>query len=235
MACHLYRRGLVSKPSGLGDPTATVLTVRWCLGILIRVLRPIRLIRDSDQWDMSPLWGFGVFVCPVCYIHAAPLGLKAPVHQNSRHGIHRRGEVSKPSGLGDPTATVSTVRWCLGILIRVLRPIRLIRDSDQWDMSPLWGFGVFVCAACYKHAAPLGLSAAKLTACHLYRRGLVSKPSGLGDPTATVSIPLFSASLLLGVLALNIPSRITRTHVAPLGLWCVWCMPRAINMPPLWG
>ena len=24
---------------------------------------------------MSPLWGFGYLVCPVCYIHVAPLGL----------------------------------------------------------------------------------------------------------------------------------------------------------------
>ena len=67
----------------------------------------------------------------------------------------------------------------------------------------------------YKHAAPLGLKAAKLAACHLYRRGLVSKPSGLGDPTPTVSIPLFSASLLLGVLALNF-LHISREHMSPL-------------------
>ena len=70
----------------------------------------------------------------VCYIHAAPLGLKAPVLLSS-------------NGLGDPTPTGSTVRWCLGFLIRVLRPIRLIRDSDQWDMSPLWGFGYLMHAA----------------------------------------------------------------------------------------
>ena len=161
---------------------------------------------------MSPLWGFGIWL---------PRAIMPPLAKSKLARANRRGLVSKPSGLGNPTPTVSTVRWCLGILIRVLRRIRLIRDSDQWDMSPLWGFGVFVCPVCYIHAAPLGLSAAKLMACHLYRRGLVSKPSGLGDPTATVSIPLFSASLLLGVLALNIPSRITRTHVAPLGLWCV--------------
>ena len=26
---------------------------------------------------MSPLWGFGIFAYPVCYKHAAPLGLNA--------------------------------------------------------------------------------------------------------------------------------------------------------------
>ena len=149
---------------------------------------------------MSPLWGFGYLVHAACYKHAAPLGLKyapcrpsgALAHQNSRHGIHRRGLVSKPSGLGDPTPTVSTVRWCLGILIRVLRPIRLIRDSDQWYMSPLWGFGYLDMPPFYKHAAPLGLKAlhsagvrwcSKIRSIH--RRRLVSKPSGLGDPTPT--------------------------------------------------
>ena len=28
---------------------------------------------------MSPLWGFDVFVYPVCYKHAAPLGLDTPM------------------------------------------------------------------------------------------------------------------------------------------------------------
>ena len=41
-------------------------------------------------------------------------------------------------------------------------------------MSPLWGFGYLVYAACYKHVAPLGLNAPVLLS-----------PSGLGDPTPT--------------------------------------------------
>ena len=48
--------------------------------------------------------------------------------------------------------------------IGVLRPIRLIRDSAEWYMSPLWGFGYLVHAVFYKHVAPLGLSAAQLAA-----------------------------------------------------------------------
>ena len=105
---------------------------------------------------MSPLWGFKIFVCRACYKHAAPLGLKAPMHQNSRHGIHRRGEVTSADGLGNPTPTDLTSRFplypCNPLICR-------IGDSDKWHMSPLWGFKIFVCRVCYKHAAPLGLKA----------------------------------------------------------------------------
>ena len=38
--------------------------------------------------------------------------------------------------------------------------LRVIRDSDKWDMSPLWGFRCLVHVACYKHVAPLGLNTA---------------------------------------------------------------------------
>ena len=97
----------------------------------------------------------------------------------------------------------------------------LVVAQFSFHMSPLWGFGYLVHAACYKHSAPLGLNApAHQNSRHgIHRRGEVSSPDGLGNPTPTVSIPLFSAFLPLGVIALNIPSRITRTHVAPLGLW----------------
>ena len=57
---------------------------------------------------MSPLWGFGIFVYAGCYKHVAPLGLNAAMHRNSRHCIHRRGEVTSSSGLGNPTSTAST-------------------------------------------------------------------------------------------------------------------------------
>ena len=43
-------------------------------------------------------------------------------------------------------------------LIRVLRAIGLIRDSDKCFMSPLWGFKAFGVSCFYKHAAPLGLN-----------------------------------------------------------------------------
>ena len=130
------------------------------------------LVVAQFSFHMSPLWGFGYLVHAACYKHAAPLGLKCSNAPNWRRAIYRRGLVSKPSGLGDPTPTVSTVRWCLGILIRVLRPIRF-----NPRFRPMG------------HVAPLGLWcnaawAAKLAACHLYH---VSKPSGLGDPTPTVS------------------------------------------------
>ena len=52
---------------------------------------------------MSPLWGFGYLVYAVFYKHAAPLGLKAAMHRNSRRDIHRRGEVTLYNGLGDPS------------------------------------------------------------------------------------------------------------------------------------
>ena len=44
------------------------------------------------------------------------------------------------------------------------------------------------------------------------RRGLVASPDGLGNPTPTDSNARFPVS-----------------HVAPLGLRCVWCMRCAIN------
>ena len=69
-------------------------------------------------------WGF-VYLCSPLnppnprfrqMVHAAPLGLNAPTHQNSRHGIHRRGEVSSPDGLGNPTPTHP-------IWLRVFNPV----------------------------------------------------------------------------------------------------------------
>ena len=82
---------------------------------------------------MSPLWGFGYLVYAVFYKHAAPLGLNAAMHQNSRHGTHRRGEVSSPDGLGNPTPTGSTVPSVLFLcsaFFASLRPcVKLSFDS----------------------------------------------------------------------------------------------------------
>ena len=38
-----------------------------------------------------------------------------------------------------------------------------------------------------------------------------------------------------GTQPLRVSQCATLTPVAPLGLWGIWCMLRAINMPPLWG
>ena len=105
-----------------------------------------------------------------CYRHIAPLERKAPMHQNSRDGIHRRGGVASPDGLGQPTPTGSRV--CDNTILRssgargldVSRCYRHIaplerkakpnhppspnhRDSDKWHMLPLWGFKIFACRA----------------------------------------------------------------------------------------
>ena len=65
------------------------------------------------------------------------------------------------------------------------------RDSDKHHMSPLWGFGYLVHAAFYKHAAPLGLSAAhQIQDTASIVGAWFPRPSGLGDPTPTVSTVL---------------------------------------------
>ena len=107
---------------------------------------------------MSPLWGFKIFVYRVCYKHVAPLGLKAPMHQNSRWTSIVGAGLPRPTGWG--TQPLRIQRW--GPVIRFIRAIRLIcriGDSDKEDMSPLWGLMIFACRVFYKHVAPLGLKA----------------------------------------------------------------------------
>ena len=100
------------------------------------VLRVIRVIRDSDKAHMcAPLERFGIGCMSRCYKHIAPLERKAPTHQNSRRGIHRRGLVSSPSGLGNPTPTGSGV--CHNTTLR---------------SSGARGLAV---SRCYRHIAPL--------------------------------------------------------------------------------
>ena len=106
---------------------------------------------------------------PLFYKHAAPLGLNAAQLVARYPSL---GEVTSPNGLGNPTPTNS-----IPILNPAIRSIRRIRDSDRWDMSPLWGFGYLMYAVFYKHAAPLGLNAPVLLS-----------PNGLGNPTPTNSI-----------------------------------------------
>ena len=93
---------------------------------------------------------------------------------------------------------------------------------SRYHMSPLWGFGYLVCRVFYKHAAPLGLNAAQFAVRH-HRRGLVSKPDGLGNPTPTdSSVPflLFPSAAFFASLrrCVKVSSRIPLSHVAPLGL-----------------
>ena len=188
----IQRRGGVASPNGLGNPTPTDLTSRFPLYPCNPL---IRVIGDSDKWHMSPLWGFKIFVCRACYKHAAPLGLKAPMHQNSRDGIQRRGGVASPNGLGNPTPTDLTSRFslypCNPLICR-------IGDSDKEDMSPLWGFKIFVYRVCYKHVAPLGLKAPmhQNSRDGIQRRGEVTSADGLGNPTPTDStFPFFALSV----------------------------------------
>ena len=170
-----HRRGEVSSPNGLGNPTPTGLTVRY--GITCRSSGALRCL-----------------VYAACYKHIAPLGLNAAMHRNSRHCIYRRGEVSLPSGLGNPTPTGLTVRYAI-----TCRPSGALR--------------CLVYAACYKHVAPLGLNAPmhRNSRHCIYRRGEVSSSSGLGTQPLRIQLA-FPASLRSCV---KFSSR-TRYHLSPL-------------------
>ena len=133
---------------------------------------------------------------------------------SDRYVRNRRDEVSKSSGLGNPTPTNSTVWWCLGFLFvqsvesdeSVIQTKRTCRPS-----------GALVClvyAAFYKHVAPLGLNAP-----------VILLSSGLGNPTPThpaslAHVPIFVppgspvAPLGLGLLDMSPVYK----HAAPLGL-----------------
>ena len=87
--------------------------------------------------------------------------------------------------------------------------------------------------------SPLGLNAAQFAVRH-HRRGLVSKPDGLGNPTPMAStIPSlhFPSSAFFAALrhCVKVSSRIPLSYVAPLGLWLFGACRRAINMSPRWG
>ena len=131
------------------------------------------------------------------YKHIAPLGLKAPMHQNSGHGLHRRGGVASPDGLGNPTPTDSRV--CDNTILRS-------SGARGLDVS-----------RCYRHIAPLERKAPthQNSRCVMHRRGEVSSPSGLGDPTPTGSMVCDNTILRSsGARGLDV-SRCYR-HIAPL-------------------
>ena len=71
------------------------------------------------------------------------------MRQNWLRGIDRGGEVSSPSGLGNPTPTHTA---------SVAHVPIFVPPVSWWDMSSLWGFGYLVYAVFYKHVVPLGLS-----------------------------------------------------------------------------
>ena len=87
--CVMHRRGEVTSPDGLGNPTPTG-----------------SMVCDNTTLRSSGARGLDV---SRCYRHIAPLERKAPTHQNSRCVMHRRGEVTSPDGLGNPTPTGSMV------------------------------------------------------------------------------------------------------------------------------
>ena len=102
----------------------------------------------------------------------------------------------RPSGLGDPTPTGSTV--C---------------DNTTLRSSRARGLDV---SRCYRHVAPLGLNASQFAA-RYPSWGAVSSPSGLGDPTPTGSTVCDNTTLRSsGARRLDV-SRCYR-HIAPLGL-----------------
>ena len=177
LRCIIHRIGLVSLPSGLGDPTPT----------------------GSGVCDNTTLRSSGARGLDVsrCYRHIAPLERKAPTHQNSRCVMHRIGLVSSSNGLGDPTPTGSGV--C---------------DNTTLRSSGARGLDV---SRCYRHIAPLERKAPthQNSRCVMHRIGLVSLPSGLGDPTPTGSGVCDNTTLRSsGAQGLDV-SRCYR-HIAPL-------------------
>ena len=140
------------------------------------------------------------------------------MRHNWRLGIDCGGEVSSPNGLGDPIPThtasvahvpifVPPVSWC--------------------DLSPLWGFGYLVYAACYKHAAPLGLNATQFAARYrLWGRGFLAQRVGEPNPygySFGCSRSNFHASRILvrpvAPLGLNTPIRPQSSGRGSLARW----------------
>ena len=181
---------------------------------------------------MSPLWGFKTFVCRACYKHAAPLGLNA-AELAARYRLWGRGFLAQRVGRPNPYG------YSFGCSRSNFRASRILVRH----VAPL-GLWLFVYAACYKHAAPLGLNAAELAARYrLWGRGWgtqplprpifvrvgplwgfgTQSPTGWETHTASVAhVPIFV-------------SPVFRFTCRPSGALRHLCVARAINMPPLWG
>ena len=86
---------------------------------------------------MSPRWGL-VFGCPMRYKHAAPLGLNTPMNQRTRFPVLSFSRLLVFSPL-------CSLRLCgkfiLRPVLRVLRRMRLIRDSNKWHMPSRCSYG----------------------------------------------------------------------------------------------
>ena len=100
------------------NPTSRFLPFSASLLLCVFALNNAPVLRITDFMHLSPLWGFVVFgACRVlytcrpsgalgylvhvaCYKHAAPLGLNAAMHRNSRHCIHRGERFPRPAGWG---------------------------------------------------------------------------------------------------------------------------------------
>ena len=144
---------------------------------------------------------------PIFVPPGVPLGLNASQFHPSW------GEVSSPSGLGNPTPTDPTSRAHVPIFVPPCSPVAPLG---------LWLFGV---CACYKHVAPLGLNAAQFAA-RYPSWGEFSSPSGLGNPTPTDSTSHCSRSNFRASRFTCRPSGALGylvycacyKHVAPLGL-----------------
>ena len=136
------------------------------------------------------------------------------MRQNWWRGIHRGGEVTSSSGLGNPTPTHTASVAHLPIFVPPV--FRL-------TCRPSGALGYLVHVACYKHAAPLGLKQAPVPLL----------PDGLGDPTPTglqLRLPTFQFLCL----------PYSGSHVAPLGLnghnWCaVSAVGERFSCPAGWG
>ena len=134
---------------------------------------------------------------------------------SDRYVRNRRGEVSKSSGLGNPTPTNSTVWWCLGFLsVQSVESDESVIQTKR-TCRPSGALVCLVYAAFYKHVAPLGLNAP-----------VILLSSGLGNPTPThpaslAHVPIFvppgSPIAPLGLLVFGDMSPVYK-HAAPLGL-----------------
>ena len=228
---------LTCRPSGVN--AAQLVARVWGRGFLAQLgyaTQPLRIrVRPNTTLRSS---GAGYLVYAACYKHIAPLGLNAAMHRNSRHCIHRGGEVTLPSGLGNPTPT-DRVRqyhiallWSAGIgCVRCYRHIAPLERKHKicasmwgrgfrpagWGTQPLHvrqyhiallWSGGLDVSRCYRHIAPLE----PFQDIASRGGGEVSSP-GLGNPTPTF---LSSPFRLRCVVALNIPHVLRIAHCVSL-------------------
>ena len=157
--------------------------------------------------------------------------------------------------LGNPPPTDSTFPFSGLRALRLCVLALNILHASRSHLSPLWGLGVWCMPPGYIHVAPLGLNTTQFAVGHpSYWLGYLAKyPMCCAIVLCSLSQE-YCLTLLVSwvtqplriqpsrfpvcvrcVLALNFPY-VSRYHLSPLwGFGCIWCMPRAINMPPLWG